>query len=80
MAKKKQWFYYAQLLLHEWCKQENLNIALLSRLEGLNKLVEKYDVWPKSGGAATGITFIADRITSTYFTAYIEKDGKTIGL
>ncbi len=80
MAKKKQWFYYAELSLHEWCVRENLNIALLKRSEGLNKLVSEYDVWPKSGGAATGITFIADRVTSTHWMCHVVKDGKIISL
>lgn len=77
---KKQWFYPAQTDFKNWIDKENLSKSCLTQKIGLNKLVEEYEVWPKSGGMPTHVKFVADRITSVYYTAYIEKDGKTIGL
>lgn len=77
---KKQWYFAAQALFSKWIQEQGLSKSCLTQNIGLNKLVETYEVWPESGGMPTHVTFQADRITATYFTAYVIKDNKQIDL
>lgn len=79
MASNK-WFYAPQNDFKNWVTKNNLSKSCLSQKIGLNQLVEEYEVWPVSGGAPSYVKFTAARLTSQYYTATIEVDGKTISL
>jgi hypothetical protein len=76
----KQWYYAAQALFKKWIEEQELSKNCLTQKIGLNKLVEEYEVWPKTGGAPTLVRFEANRLTSTYCTCEVTKDGKKYDL